>query len=63
MLGGTAEAAEILRSRDLAVVAGAIGYWVFDNAVLYATFQPVGADVPTDPGPLTTADRAPRGGR
>jgi uncharacterized membrane protein YbhN (UPF0104 family) len=46
VIGGTAEAVEILRSRDLTVVAGAIGYWAFDNAVLWATFQAVGADVP-----------------
>jgi uncharacterized membrane protein YbhN (UPF0104 family) len=46
VIGGTAEAVEILRSRDLPVVAGAIGYWAFDNAVLWATFQAVGADVP-----------------
>ena len=41
-----AEAVEILRSRDLPVIAGAIGYWAFDNAVLWATFEAVGADVP-----------------
>jgi uncharacterized membrane protein YbhN (UPF0104 family) len=46
VIGGTGEAVEILRSRDLSVVAGAIGYWAFDNAVLWATFQAVGADVP-----------------
>jgi uncharacterized protein (TIRG00374 family) len=46
VIGGTAEAVEILRSRDLLVVAGAIGYWAFDNAVLWASFQAVGADVP-----------------
>jgi uncharacterized membrane protein YbhN (UPF0104 family) len=46
LIGGTAEAVEILRSRDLPVVAGAIGYWAFDNAVLWATFQAFGADVP-----------------
>jgi len=46
VIGGTAEAVEILRSRDLPVVAGAIGYWAFDNAVLWATFEAVGADVP-----------------
>jgi uncharacterized membrane protein YbhN (UPF0104 family) len=46
VIGGTAEAVEILRSRDLPVVAGAIGYWAFDNAVLWAAFQAVGADVP-----------------
>jgi uncharacterized membrane protein YbhN (UPF0104 family) len=46
VIGGTAEAVELLRSRDLLVVAGAIGYWAFDNAVLWATFNAVGADVP-----------------
>jgi uncharacterized membrane protein YbhN (UPF0104 family) len=46
VIGGTAEAVEILRSRDLPVVAGAIGYWAFDNAVLWATFEAFGADVP-----------------
>jgi uncharacterized membrane protein YbhN (UPF0104 family) len=46
VIGGTAEAVEIVRSRELTVVAGAVGYWAFDNAVLWATFQAVGADVP-----------------
>jgi uncharacterized membrane protein YbhN (UPF0104 family) len=46
VIGGTGEAVVILRSRDLPVVAGAIGYWAFDNAVLWATFEAVGADVP-----------------
>jgi uncharacterized membrane protein YbhN (UPF0104 family) len=46
VIGGTAEAVELLRSRDLTVVAGAIGYWAFGNAVLWATFEAVGADIP-----------------
>jgi uncharacterized protein (TIRG00374 family) len=46
VIAGTAEAVELLRSRDLPVVAGAIGYWAFDNAVLWATFEAFGADVP-----------------
>ena len=46
VITGSAEAVEILRSRDLPVVAGAIGYWAFDNAVLWATFEAVGADIP-----------------
>ena len=46
LIGGTAEAVHVLRSRDLPVVAGAIGYWAFDNAVLWATFEAFGADVP-----------------
>jgi uncharacterized membrane protein YbhN (UPF0104 family) len=45
VIGGTSEAVELLRSRDLPLIAGAIGYWAFDNAVLWATFQAVGADV------------------
>jgi uncharacterized membrane protein YbhN (UPF0104 family) len=43
---GTAEAIELLRRPDPRLLAGAIGYWAFDNAVLWATFQAVGADVP-----------------
>jgi uncharacterized protein (TIRG00374 family) len=46
VISGTAEAVEILRARELPVVFGAIGYWAFDNAVLWATFHAVGADVP-----------------
>ena len=46
LIGGTAEAVKIVRSRDLTVIAGAIGYWAFDNAVLWATYHAVGADVP-----------------
>jgi len=43
--GGTAEAIALLRSGDLLVVVGAIGYWAWDNAVLWATFHAFG-DVP-----------------
>jgi uncharacterized membrane protein YbhN (UPF0104 family) len=46
VIGGTGEAVELVRSRDLTLVAGAIGYWAFDNAVLWATFEAVGADIP-----------------
>jgi uncharacterized protein (TIRG00374 family) len=46
VIGGTAEAVKVLRSRDAAVVVGAVGYWAFDNAVLWATYHAVGADVP-----------------
>jgi uncharacterized membrane protein YbhN (UPF0104 family) len=42
LIGGTAEAVEILRSRDRPVIAGSIGYWAFDNAVLFATFKAFG---------------------
>jgi uncharacterized protein (TIRG00374 family) len=46
VIGGTAEAVEILRSRDLTLLVGAVGYWAFDNAVLWATYHAVGADIP-----------------
>ena len=42
IVGGTAEAVQIVRSRDVLVLAGALGYWIFDNAVLYATFRAFG---------------------
>jgi uncharacterized membrane protein YbhN (UPF0104 family) len=46
VIKGTAEAVELVRSRDAMVIVGAIGYWAWDNAVLWATFHAVGADVP-----------------
>jgi uncharacterized membrane protein YbhN (UPF0104 family) len=46
LVGGTAEAVEIVKARDPVVLVGAIGYWAWDNAVLWATFHAVGADVP-----------------
>jgi uncharacterized membrane protein YbhN (UPF0104 family) len=42
VIDGTAEAVAIARSGDLVVFAGSVGYWVFDNAVLWATFNAVG---------------------
>ncbi len=36
----------LLRTRDPLILVGAIGYWAWDNAVLWATFHAVGADVP-----------------
>jgi uncharacterized membrane protein YbhN (UPF0104 family) len=43
---GAAEAFVIVRSGNRRVIAGAIGYWAFDNAVLWATFQAVGLSPP-----------------
>jgi uncharacterized membrane protein YbhN (UPF0104 family) len=43
---GAATAFEIVRSGNRRVIAGAIGYWAFDNAVLWATFHAVGASPP-----------------
>jgi uncharacterized protein (TIRG00374 family) len=42
LVTGTADAGMILRRREAAVVFGALGYWAFDNAVLWATFHAVG---------------------
>ena len=39
LVGGAGEAVQIVRSRNLLVIAGALGYWAWDNAVLWATFQ------------------------
>ena len=46
VIDGTAEAGQILRSGDRRVIAGSIGYWAFDNAVLWATFHAFGAAPP-----------------
>jgi uncharacterized membrane protein YbhN (UPF0104 family) len=42
LVTGIAEAVQILRVRDRQVLLGALGYWAFDNAVLWATFHAVG---------------------
>jgi uncharacterized protein (TIRG00374 family) len=42
LIRGTSESIEIVRGGERRVIAGAIGYWLFDNAVLWATFQAVG---------------------
>src|SRR4051794_12090617 len=42
LIGGTAEAVELVRSRDGWLLFGAVGYWAFDNAVLWATYEAVG---------------------
>jgi uncharacterized membrane protein YbhN (UPF0104 family) len=43
LVGGTGEAVALLRRRDPLLAAGAIGYWAWDNAVLWATFHAFGA--------------------
>jgi uncharacterized membrane protein YbhN (UPF0104 family) len=43
---GVTEAIMILRSGNPRVYAGTIGYWAFDNAVLWATFKAFGASPP-----------------
>jgi uncharacterized membrane protein YbhN (UPF0104 family) len=46
VIDGTGEAIQILRSRNLRVLGGSVGYWAFDNAVLWATFQALGLSPP-----------------
>jgi uncharacterized membrane protein YbhN (UPF0104 family) len=46
LIGGVREAGELIRRRDIAIIAGAFGYWLFDNAVLWATFHAVGVVPP-----------------
>src|SRR4051794_16929689 len=46
VIDGTAEALQILRSGNRRVIAGSVGYWAFDNAVLWATFHAFGLSLP-----------------
>ena len=39
---GVREAGRILRRRDWRVIAGSLGYWIFDNAVIWACFKAFG---------------------
>jgi uncharacterized protein (TIRG00374 family) len=43
---GVLEAGRILRRGDWRVIAGSLGYWAFDNAVLWACLRAVGASPP-----------------
>jgi len=42
VITGTEVAVERVRSGNLRLIGGAIGYWLFDNAVLWATFHAFG---------------------
>jgi uncharacterized membrane protein YbhN (UPF0104 family) len=46
LVDGTAEALQIVRSGNRRVLAGSVGYWAFDNAVLWATFHAFGFSPP-----------------
>jgi uncharacterized protein (TIRG00374 family) len=46
VIDGTCEALQILRSGNRRVLAGSVGYWAFDNAVLWATFHAFGISPP-----------------
>jgi uncharacterized protein (TIRG00374 family) len=43
---GVREAGVLLRRRDARVIAGSLGYWAFDNAVLWACFRAFGESPP-----------------
>jgi uncharacterized protein (TIRG00374 family) len=46
LVEGTAEAVRMVRSRNLLVIVGAVGYWAWDNAVLWAAFHAFGYSPP-----------------
>jgi uncharacterized protein (TIRG00374 family) len=46
LVGGTGEAVQIVRSRNVLVIAGSVGYWAWDNAVLWAAFNAFGYSPP-----------------
>jgi uncharacterized membrane protein YbhN (UPF0104 family) len=46
LVDGTAESIVLAKQRDPLILIGAIGYWAWDNAVLWATFHAVGATIP-----------------
>jgi uncharacterized protein (TIRG00374 family) len=46
LVGGTREGVQIVRSRNVLVIAGAVGYWLWDNAVLWAGFHAFGHSPP-----------------
>ena len=46
LVGGAVEALRIVRRREPMVLVGAIGYWFWDNLVLWATFKAMGVSVP-----------------
>ena len=46
LIDGSAEGLQILRTGNRRVLAGSVGYWAFDNAVLWATFHAVGLSPP-----------------
>jgi uncharacterized protein (TIRG00374 family) len=43
---GLGAAGHVLRRGEPLVIAGSLGYWIFDNAVLWATFHAVGTNPP-----------------
>jgi uncharacterized membrane protein YbhN (UPF0104 family) len=43
---GLVQAGRVLRTGDARVISGSLGYWFFDNLVLWATFHAVGTTPP-----------------
>jgi uncharacterized protein (TIRG00374 family) len=43
---GLRDAGRVLRRGEPLVIAGSLGYWIFDNAVLWATFRAIGTTPP-----------------
>ncbi|MFL5891156.1 MAG: flippase-like domain-containing protein [Solirubrobacterales bacterium] len=46
VIDGISEATQILGSGDWRVLVGSVGYWLFDNAVLWAAFHAFGISLP-----------------
>src|SRR3954468_5834703 len=46
VIDGSSEAVAIARRPSATLVVGAVGYWLFDNAVLWATFHAFGVTIP-----------------
>src|SRR3954451_9259789 len=46
LIGGTAEAINLLRTRDFVLLVGAVGYWAFDNLALLASYAAIGHTPP-----------------
>jgi uncharacterized protein (TIRG00374 family) len=46
LVDGSSEAVRILAARNWMAIAGSVGYYAWDNAVLWATFKAVGVAVP-----------------
>jgi uncharacterized protein (TIRG00374 family) len=46
LVGGTREAVQMVRSGNVLAIVGSLGYWAWDNAVLWATFHAFGYSPP-----------------
>jgi uncharacterized protein (TIRG00374 family) len=46
VIDGAEEAVRLLRAGNVLLIVGALGYWAFDNAVLWATYHAFGTSVP-----------------